>query len=69
MRETRTSGSEGGGAETNRFSLPLSYAEALLVWVGRSTHFGLGLWVPDSLAARGFRDDTVRGRLRLCLFI
>ena len=24
MREIRTSGSEGGGCETNRFSLPLS---------------------------------------------
>jgi hypothetical protein len=24
MREIRTSGSEGGGTETNRFSLPLS---------------------------------------------
>ncbi len=24
MRETRLSGSEGGGTETNRFSLPLS---------------------------------------------
>jgi hypothetical protein len=24
MRESRTSGSEGGGTETNRFSLPLS---------------------------------------------
>jgi hypothetical protein len=24
MREIRTSGSEGGGIETNRFSLPLS---------------------------------------------
>ncbi len=24
MRETRTSGSEGGGAELNRLSLPLS---------------------------------------------
>jgi hypothetical protein len=24
MRETRTSGSEGGGAESNRLSLPLS---------------------------------------------
>ena len=26
MRETRTSGSEGGGTEFNRFSLPLSCA-------------------------------------------
>ena len=27
MRETRLSGSEGGGTEANRFSLPLSAAE------------------------------------------
>jgi hypothetical protein len=28
MRETRLSGSEGGGSEPNRFSLPLSAREA-----------------------------------------
>jgi hypothetical protein len=27
MRENRPSGSEGGGAEINRLSLPLSYAQ------------------------------------------
>ena len=30
MREIRTSGSEGGGAEPNRLSLPLSAGEASL---------------------------------------
>jgi hypothetical protein len=30
MREIRTSGSEGGGIETNRFSLPLSVRKALI---------------------------------------
>ena len=30
MREIRTSGSEGGGCETNRFSLPLSELSAPL---------------------------------------
>ena len=29
MREIRTSGSEGGGAETNRRSLPLFFAASL----------------------------------------
>jgi hypothetical protein len=30
MRETRLSGSEGGGTEFNRFSLPLSSADIQL---------------------------------------
>ena len=34
MRENRQSGSEGGGTETNRFSLPLSRLEMLSVPVG-----------------------------------
>ena len=34
------------------------YSEALPKLDGSSIHFGLGLWVPDSLAAQGFRDDT-----------
>ena len=38
MRQIRTSGSEGGGCETNRFSLPLSED------VPRSS--GLELWMP-----------------------
>jgi hypothetical protein len=35
MREIRPSGSEGGGTEINRFSLPLSLAASLQDAVGR----------------------------------
>ena len=31
MREIRQSGSEGGGAETNRLSLPLLYAPPVVI--------------------------------------
>jgi hypothetical protein len=41
MREIRTSGSEGGGAETNRFSLPLS-AQARSLGLGPAVNRGLG---------------------------
>ena len=34
MREIRSSGSEGGGIETNRFSLPLSNRLALCSTLG-----------------------------------
>jgi hypothetical protein len=34
MRETRLSGSEGGGIEFNRFSLPLSSNGSLLYFLG-----------------------------------
>ena len=33
MRETRTSGSEGGGAELNRLSLPLSLQHLRPSWI------------------------------------
>jgi len=33
MRENRQSGSEGGGTETNRRSLPLSFANVSIVSV------------------------------------
>jgi len=36
MREIRTSGSEGGGIETNRRSLPLSVTPAMLRSTGSS---------------------------------
>jgi hypothetical protein len=38
MRENRTYGSEGGGTETNRFSLPLSGISSSAARL--STHFG-----------------------------
>ena len=38
MRENRQSGSEGGGTETNRFSLPLSRHAGK--WMGFSTGSG-----------------------------
>lgn len=38
MREIRLSGSEGGGAELNRLSLPLSKASALLNVRARRPH-------------------------------
>jgi len=37
MREIRTSGSEGGGIETNRCSLPLSVTPAVLRSTGSSS--------------------------------
>jgi hypothetical protein len=37
MRETRTSGSEGGGNETNRRSLPLSVNTDREYWIARSS--------------------------------
>src|SRR5262245_10488413 len=36
MREIRSSGSEGGGAETNRLSLPLSAAAGHSFWISRT---------------------------------
>jgi len=37
MREIRTSGSEGGGIETNRYSLPLSVTTDRGYWIARSS--------------------------------
>jgi hypothetical protein len=37
MREIRTSGSEGGGIETNRRSLPLSVSPVSGYWIARSS--------------------------------
>jgi hypothetical protein len=37
MREIRTSGSEGGGIEANRFFLPLSVSPVGGYWIARSS--------------------------------
>ena len=55
MRENRTYGSEGGGTETNRFSLPLSATHDTY---SQSDPYSVGL------ACRGFenaRQNFARG--------
>ena len=41
MRETRLSGSEGGGTEFNRFSLPLSRPAPVILSKGQSQHISI----------------------------
>jgi hypothetical protein len=38
------------------------YSAAFAGLENRPINFGLGVWIPDSLATRGFRDDTPCGR-------
>ena len=42
MRETRLSGSEGGGFEFNRFSLPLSFDWVAHTWIGMYASLPVG---------------------------
>ena len=51
MRENRLSGSEGGGAETNRLSLPLSESLVAIVRVKLKLH----RLKPDGMCARKAR--------------
>ena len=62
MREIRTSGSEGGGSETNRLSLPLSVKSLrdfaiLICLAARRDSYGQAAGFPETLD-RPFSQST-----------
>ena len=59
MREIRTSGSEGGGIETNRRSLPLSVTTDRGYWIARS--------IPGSSQGRAMTPVSLSFRARIGL--
>ena len=66
MREIRLSGSEGGGTESNRFTLPLSWralvAPHLIDGLGRqidSYHSGFSLFQGTMFEIRSFKSIKI----------
>jgi len=63
MRETRTSGSEGGGAELNRLSLPLSSRVTDMYFF---TIFMVKALLPSTAETAALGSQRLRNAVRSC---